>query len=304
MKVEQSKPNRTIRELCSLLGYSTQAYYKFHRAKEKKYLERDLLLHQVNLLRTHQKKIGTRKMYSLLQPFMQEHNLILGRDAFFDLLRDNGLLVRRRKRRKPITTFSNHPFKKYPNLIKDFEPTGPNQLWVSDITYIHLKDDFAYLSLITDAYSRKIVGFCLHHNLSAKGTIKALQMALKSMPKRSELDNRLVHHSDRGLQYGCNDYVEILNDNHISISMTQSGDPLENAIAERVNGILKDEFLEEVHDNFEAALNNIAIAISTYNHLRPHCSIEMLTPVIAHHLNRPLKRTWKNYYKRKENTMV
>jgi putative transposase len=304
LKIERSKPNRTVRELCSLLGYSTQAYYKFHRTKERKYLTNDLLLHQVSLLRTPQEKIGARKMYGLLQPFMQEHSLNLGRDAFFDLLRDNGLLVRKRRRKKPITTFSNHPFKKYPNQIKDFEPTGPNQLWVSDITYIHLKDDFAYLSLITDAYSRKIVGFCLHHNLSAKGTIKALQMALKSIPKRCKLDNRLVHHSDRGLQYGCNDYVEILSDNHISISMTQTGDPLENAIAERVNGILKDELLEEVHDDFEAALNNIAIAISTYNHLRPHCSIEMLTPVMAHQLNRPLKRTWKNYYKRKEEPMV
>ncbi|WP_298297891.1 hypothetical protein [Hydrotalea sp.] len=132
MKVEQSKPNRTIRELCSLLGYSTQAYYKFHRTKEKKYPGHDVLLHQVSLLRVHQKKIGTRKMYSLLQPFMMEHHLNLGRDAFFDLLRDNGLLVRKRKRRKPITTFSNHPFKKYPNLIKGFEPTASNQLWVSD----------------------------------------------------------------------------------------------------------------------------------------------------------------------------
>ncbi|MBX7204248.1 MAG: IS3 family transposase [Bacteroidia bacterium] len=304
MKVEQRKPNRSIRELCSLLGYSTQAYYKFHRTKEKRYLSNDLLLNQVARLRINQKKIGARKMLGILQPFMEEHNIHLGRDAFFDLLKDNGLLVRKRKRRKPITTFSNHPFKKYQNLIKGFEPTAPNQLWVSDITYIHLQNDFAYLSLITDAYSRKIVGFCLHHDLSAKGTIKALQMALKSIPKRTKLDSRLVHHSDRGLQYGCNDYVELLNDNHISISMTQTGDPLENAIAERVNGILKDELLEEVHTDFETAQYNVAVAISTYNHLRPHSSIEMLTPVAAHQLNRPLKRTWKNYYKRKENIMV
>lgn len=270
MKVEQSKPNRTIRELCSLLGYSTQAYYKFHRTQEKRYLGHDLLLNQVAQLRVNQKKIGTRKIFGILQPFMMEHNISLGRDAFFDLLKDNGLLVRKRRRRKPITTFSNHPFKKYQNLIKGFEPIAPNQLWVSDITYIHLENSFAYLSLITDAYSRKIVGFCLHHDLSAKGTIKALQMALKSIPKRTILDNRLVHHSDRGLQYGCIDYVKLLNDNHISISMTQTGDPLENAIAERVNGILKDELLEEVHSDFVTAQHNVAIAISTYNHLRPH----------------------------------
>src|SRR5690606_34932572 len=114
------------------------------------------------------------------------------------------------------------------------------------------------------------------------GTVKALKMALKSIPKRSKQDNRLVHHSDRGLQYGCHDYVKLINDNHISISMTQTGDPLENAIAERVNGILKDELLEEVHPDFETALQSIAVAISTYNHLRPHGSIEMLTPVDAH----------------------
>lgn len=129
-------------------------------------------------------------------------------------------------------------------------------------------------------------------------------MALKSIPKRIILDNRLAHHSDRGLQYGCNDYVELLNKNHISISMTQTGGPLENAIAERVNGILKDELLEEVHSDFETAQLNVAIAISTYNHLRPHSSIEMLTPTVARQLNRPLKRTWKNYYKRKENVMI
>src|SRR5690606_11621401 len=127
-----------------------------------------------------------------------------------------------------------------------------------------------------------------------------LKMALTSIPKRNKQDNQLVHHSDRGLQYGCNDYVKLLNDNHISISMTQTGDPLENAIAERVNGILKDEQLEEVHPGLETALHSIAVAISTYNHLRPHGSIEMLTPMDAHLLNRPLKRTWKNYYKRKE----
>lgn len=300
MKVEQAKANRTIRELCLLLGYSTQAFYKFHRTKEKKYLGNDLLLHQVAQVRAKQKKIGTRKLFGMLQPFMVEHKLSIGRDAFFNLLRENNLLIRKRKRRKPITTFSNHPFKKYQHLIKGFAPMAPNQVWVSDITYIHLHDDFAYLSLITDAYSRKIVGYCLHYNLSAKGTLNALNMALKSIPRRRKGDSRLIHHSDRGLQYGCHEYVKKLTENHISISMTQTGDPLENAIAERVNGILKDELLEEIHPDFDTAMSNIAIAISTYNHLRPHGSVEMLTPMEAHLLSRPLKRTWKNYYKRKE----
>lgn len=223
---------------------------------------------------------------------MQEHHISIGRDAFFDLLSERKLLVRKRKRRKPITTFSDHWMRKYPNLIEEFYPTAPNQLWVSDITYIVLVNCFAYLSLITDAYSRKIVGFYLSMDLSAEGCIKALNMALSNNP----VLGKLIHHSDRGSQYCCSDYVKILNDIYIKISMTQNGDPKENAIAERVNGILKDELLEKVYLDYKQAVKAVSVAISTYNHQRPHGSIDYLTPFEAHFRSGELKRRWKNYY--------
>ncbi len=221
----------------------------------------------------------------------------------FDLLASKGLLIRRRKCRIPRTTYSDHWMRKYPNLIKEFIPTAPNQLWVSDITYIRLPNDFVYLSLITDAYSRKIVGFYLNKTLEAEGCLKALKMALVNNPQRG----RLIHHSDRGGQYCCGDYVSILNKYFIKISMTESGDPLENALAERVNGVLKDELLEEKYSNYEQARHAISVAVSVYNHHRPHGSIDLLTPEEAHYREGELKRRWKNYYstkKRKEAVMI
>jgi putative transposase len=215
------------------------------------------------------------------------------------MLNNQGLLVRRRKRSKPQTTFSSHWLRKYQNLIVGFVPTGPNQLWASDITYIHLEDGFAYLSLITDTYSHKIVGFYLCEDLSAKGCVMALKMALKNNP----CFDKLIHHSDRGLQYCSHDYVKLLQDNSIEISMTQSGDPLENALAERVNGILKDELLEVCYPSYVSSQIAIASAISIYNYQRPHSSVDMLTPVVAHTKTGELKKHWKNYYalrKRKE----
>jgi putative transposase len=283
-----------------LLGYSRQAFYKFVKHAEKESLQHDLILQEVLRIRKTLKRLGTRKLLFKMEGFMREHHIEIGRDAMFDLLATHKLLVRKRKRRVPVTTFSDHWMRKYPNLIVEFIPTAPNQLWVSDITYITLKDDFAYLSLITDAYSRKIVGFYLSETLSADGCIKALQMALKNNPQLG----RLIHHSDRGSQYCCADYVGILDKHFIRISMTQSGDPLENAIAERVNGILKDELLEKVYLNYEQARKAIAAAISIYNYQRPHSSIDMLTPIEAHLKEGELKRRWKNYYSKKKEVVM
>ncbi|MCS6824681.1 MAG: IS3 family transposase, partial [Cytophagaceae bacterium] len=232
-----------------------------------------------------------------MNSFFHQHAIGMGRDAFFHLLREYGLMVRIR-RRKAKTTDSNHPYGKYPNLIKEFIPIAANQLWVCDITYIVIGDGFGYLSLITDAFSRKIVGFCLHKTLSAQGPLSALKQALKNTPNTKGL----IHHSDRGVQYCCGEYVEILENNRIKISMTEHGDPLENAIAERVNGILKTELLEEHYHSFAQAQEAVAVAISTYNHLRPHSSIGNLTPFEAHSLNsgKAPKRLWKNYYQLKQ----
>lgn len=267
-------------------------------------MEHELILQQVGVLRKSQKRLGTRKMLGMLNDFKSQHHLSIGRDAFFDLLRENNLLIRKRKRNKPQTTFSYHFYKKYSDLIKGFIPNASNQLWVSDITYIHLDNGHAYLNLITDAYSRKIVGFYLSKDLSAKGTVFALKMALESEDKRTVKSTRLIHHSDRGIQYCSKEYTNLLISNFIDISMTQTSDPLDNAIAERVNGILKDELLEEVYPEFNTAQLAVASAISIYNHQRPHGSIDMLTPVIAHQKIGAIKRRWKAYYKKKEVSMV
>ncbi|MBX2965857.1 MAG: IS3 family transposase [Cyclobacteriaceae bacterium] len=289
-------PSHSVGSLCSLLGYSRQAYYQHLKVQEQEALQEDLLVQEVLRIRKTQKRIGVRKLLIMMSVFMQQHTIHTGRDAFFDLLRKQGLLVRKRKRSRPQTTFSHHWLRKYQNLVAGFVPTAPNQLWVSDITYIHLHNGFAYLSLITDAYSRKIVGFYLCEDLSARGCVLALRMALKNNPLR----DKLIHHSDRGLQYCSADYVKLLQDNNIRISMTQNGDPLENALAERVNGILKDELLEVSYPSLTEAQQAVAMAISTYNHQRPHSSVDMLTPVIAHTKTGELKKHWKNYYKRKE----
>ena len=300
--MEQSTP-RCINELCLLLGYSRQSYYQGIQYIHQKAYEADVIIEEVLRHRKNLKRIGTRKLLDEMKAFLGMHQFKIGRDAMFDLLAERGLLVSKRKRRGFVTTLSKHRFKKYPNIVRDFIPIAPNQLWVSDITYIHLKEGFAYLSLITDAYSRKIVGFYLSQDLSARGPLAALKMALSTNPHR----NGLIHHSDRGVQYCCDEYVKLLEYHEVKISMTENGDPLENALAERVNGILKQELLEEVFPNFETAQRAVAIACSSYNHLRPHGSIDNLKPAQAHERSGPIKKRWKNYWqikKGKEEKMV
>ena len=293
MRIGQKEALPCTKLLCSLLGYSRQAYYKIIKAQEASRFEASFLLAEVSSIRTNQPCLGGRKLLYKLQGFMQAHDISMGRDTFFELLREQELLVKRRKRKYPRTTFSFHQFRKYPNRIVGFIPTGPNQLWVSDITYIRLTQGFAYLSLITDAYSRKIVGYDLCERLSAKGCMAALKMAVKCRLKPTQ---RLVHHSDRGVQYCCNEYVNLLERHHIHISMTQSPDPLENAMAERVNGILKQELLQPGYGIYKQARPLVSKAIAIYNTERPHSSVDMLTPTQAHQMSGPLKQHWKNYY--------
>ena len=264
-----------------------------------KVFEEELIIQEVLKHRVLQPRIGTRKLIVMLKNFAEMHQINFGRDALFSLLREHDLLIRKRKR-KAVTTFSKHWLKKYPNLIRGFTPLAANLLLVSDITYIVVADGFAYLSLITDAYSRKISGFYLSKTLEARGSVVALKMALKNY---SDTKN-LIHHSDRGVQYCCADYVKILKDKSIKISMTENGDPLENAITERVNGILKEELLEIKYVSFEDARKSVAKAIAIYNSLRPHSSCDMLTPNEAHQKEGELKKHWRNYYKKKEVEMA
>jgi transposase InsO family protein len=242
--------------------------------------------------------MGTRKLYALLVPFMLEHCIKMGRDALFDLLAANKLLIRKRKR-SIRTTYSNHWLRKYPNLVKDYIPRSINQLWVSDITYWKINPHkHIYISLVTDAYSRKIIGYQAAESMEAIESIKALQMALAGLKERN--CKQLTHHSDRGIQYCSGRYVKLLQDYDIKISMTENGDPLENAIAERVNGILKDEYLKHYNvNNLQEAKSCLKKAVETYNNQRPHMSIGNLTPAKVHN-NHHLKteRLWKCYYKK------
>lgn len=279
--------------LCELFGKSRQAYYQRVNYNYKEVIKEEIILQMIRKERKKMPRVGGRKLILKIQPQLSEE-LFMGRDAFFDFLRENGLLVRRRKK-YVYTTMSKHWLRKYPNLIQNIVPSKAHQLWVSDITYIANSQGFSYLSLITDAYSRKIVGWSLGDTLEAKHSVKALKMALRQLPKGTK---GVCHHSDRGVQYCSDEYVSILKKNNFQISMTENGDPLENAIAERVNGILKDEWLNQMAfkdvDEINQALKPI---ITTYNEDRLHSSIDYLTPQTAHCLSVPLERKWKNYYK-------
>ena len=241
--------------------------------------------------------MGTRKLYTKIKPFLEQHGIKMGRDGLFKLLSAHSILIRRRKRRIQ-TTQSLHWLRKYPNLIKDFVPTAINQLWVSDITYWKLQSDtHVYISFITDAYSRRIVGYHVASTLETVETIQALSMAVSQL--KDGTYSGLIHHSDRGVQYCSKDYVKLLQDNSIGISMTQSGDPLENALAERLNGIIKQEYLSgnEVK-TIEQASEVLKKSVELYNSDRPHMSIGNLTPNHVHYAEQaiPVSRLWKNYY--------
>lgn len=223
--------------------------------------------------------LGTRKLYYLLAPRLAEHNVKLGRDALFKLLASRGMLIRR-KRSSTRTTFSYRWFNRYDNLIKNWSSVAPGQLWVSDITYIRMGTGFAYLSLVTDAFSRKIVGYHVAQSLHAINTLKALQMALKN---EDALQKGIIHHSDRGSQYCSAQYVETLNEYGFNISMTQNSDPLDNSIAERVNGIIKQEFIDHYHmTGIRDAKRIVARAVNAYNFKRPHLSLNYKTPSFIH----------------------
>ena len=236
-------------------------------------------------------RMGTRKIYHLIKPDLESACIKMGRDALFDLMDANNLKVTKRKRRH-ITTNSNHVFRRYPNLIRGVEPDGPNQIWVSDITYIRTGQKFLYLFLITDAYSKKIVGCKLANTLDSIHAVNSLQDAIQN--NRQPIAG-LIHHSDRGIQYCSKEYIKVLQENKIKISMTENGDPLENAIAERVNGILKDEYLNQYQNLTTIQLEK---SIEKYNRRRPHLSCDMLTPELAHQESGTLKKRWKNYYKK------
>lgn len=281
-----------------MFGHSKQAYYKqLHQTANKSDAEA-VVVGLIKKKREVWKRGSGRNLHQCLKGDLMDLGIKLGRDKFFDLLRRNGLLVKP-KRLRAKTTSSYHHFNRYKNLIESAEPLRCNEIWVSDITYVWLKgsDSFCYLSLITDLYSRKIVGYCVHEDLSVSGSLDALRMALR---QRKGKHLPLIHHSDRGVQYCCHAYVELLQRHQVHISMTQTGDPLENAVAERVNRTIKEEFTEDrelTFSDIEEAKGEIKKFITFYNEQRPHRSIEWWTPNEAHRRKGRLERVWKSYYK-------
>lgn len=223
-------------------------------------------------------KVGGKKLYKMLKSELRLLKKPIGRDKFFAFLRENDLLIAR-KRRYVRTTNSRHQFKKYTNLIKNLVLNRPNQVWVSDITYLKTAQGFVYLALITDLYSRKIVGYDLSRSLTAAGSLRALRMALA----QAKTTAGIIHHSDRGVQYCCNDYVNLLKQNYVEISMTEENHIAENATAERVNGILKGEFdLDQIYSSFVCTNVAVVQSIRKYNEIRLHNSLKLRTPEEVH----------------------
>jgi putative transposase len=293
--MKQDYPHLGKEVLCRLFGKTRHAYYDHLWRSQGKTLKDDIILQEVLEIRKKLPRLGTRKLLVILEPALLSHGIRVGRYYLFELLGAYKLLIRQRKR-KVFTTDSRHWMRKYSNLIGELVITRPEQLWVSDITYIRVQNYWGYLSLITDAYSRKIMGYGFRKDLSTQGCLTALRMALanRMYPRWS-----LIHHSDRGSQYCSGDYVGLLKREGIAISMTECGNPYENALAERMNGIIKGEFnLYSSQLNFEQVHQQIADSIAAYNGIRPHSSCDYQTPNLTHLQTGELKKRWKTYQKK------
>jgi putative transposase len=261
---------------------SRQAHYKSMACRRRKQQQHETVVELVKQARQRQPRLGTRKLHHVLQQSLQQAGIQIGRDGLFDVLRERNMLVRPR-RAYHRTTNSNHHFRRHPNLLKEgaegrVVPSGCEQLWVADITYLTTGDRTVYLSLVTDAYSRKIVGWHVHLTLQAEEVGQAFRMALRQRKTRQ----RLVHHSDRGIQY-CSGHYQALHRRHgITCSMTDGYDCYQNAMAERVNGILKDELLLLRPADLQQARTMVKEAIAIYNQERPHDSLQKKMPDAVH----------------------
>jgi len=277
-----NKKQKNISGLCKRTGMTRQNYYAKRQRRQKLLIDEKFILSLVRRERQEQPRLGARKVLTLIKGELEENNADVGRDRFFDLLRPNHLLIERKKVFIPKTTNSMHSLPVFKNLLKRYEATAPNQIWVSDLTYIRTEEGFIYGALITDAYSRKIVGAHAGYTLEAEGCMNALNGAITELPR-----NRFpIHHSDRGCQYCCHAYVDILKNRGLSISMTEENHCYENAMAERVNGILKQEYcLDYTFPTKEQAIAAFHEAVYLYNNRRPHMSLNYMIPVVVHMKN-------------------
>lgn len=285
-----------LKRLCGLFGMTRQAYY------ERSWREDDvrMLEHEVLQLVAEQRargRFGVRTLLRMMGPRMEELGIQIGRDRLYELLRGHGLLVRPR-RRHAVTTNSRHKYEKWPYLLGGGEVDGPERAWVSDITYIRTVGGFLYLFLVTDVHSRQVMGHHLGATLEAKGAVAALRMAIG---RRSHPDKPLIHHSDRGVQYCSANYVDVLVEAGITISMTEGASPHQNSIAERINRTFKEQlYMDQVFSSHEQAQQRLDVAVETYNNSRPHRSCSNMTPALAHSTAAPLTRDWKSNKARRQ----
>ena len=272
-----------------MFGINRQIYYRSTKRSRTSKNKAEQVVELVENIRMKMPKIGGRKLYFMLNEPLK--TLKIGRDKFFNILKANHLLITP-KRSYHITTNSHHRFRKHKNLVLDYQITKPNQVWVADITYIGNRKNPSYLSLITDAYSKKIVGHYVAENLTTEGSLLALKKAINTTELK-ELS--LIHHSDRGLQYCSDEYQKKKKKNNISCSMTQNSDPYENAVAERINGILKQEFnIDKFDVETKIKRKIVEESIEIYNELRPHFSNHYLTPNQMHKQEKLKIKTYKN----------
>ena len=262
---------------------SRQGYYKSRHARQRRQVDEEAVVKLVQLERAAQPKLGTRKLLVRLRPELKTAGLAMGRDRLFGLLRDRGMLIQRR-RRTARTTDSRHGFRVHPNRYRAMALQGPHEAWLSDLTYVRTQEGFVYLWLIHDAWSRRIVGYALKETLEVGGSLQALDMALRELPGGAQP----VHHSDRGIQYCCAEYARRLERHRIGVSMTELDHCYENAQAERLNGILKQEYgLGQTLRSKALALAAVREAVTLYNTRRPHTSLGYRTPEHVHRQYRP-----------------
>jgi len=257
-----------------------QNYYKRKRERKRRDVDEGLVVALVNRERKKQPRLGGRKLHRRLNDELMEAGVEIGRDRMFEVLRNNDLLVEPLPR-SPRTTNSKHSLPVYRNLIAGVDPIGPNQIWVTDITYIWTWEGFEYLTLIMDRWSHKIVGYCCSEDLAAKASIEALERAIADLPD----DALLTHHSDRGCQFCCREYVQCLESRGFQVSMTEQNHCAENSHAERLNGILKQEYcLGTRFLSREHARRAVDEAVWLYNHCRPHMTLNLQYPAEVHEM--------------------
>ncbi len=281
--------------LCSFFEKSRQAYYQICRRKDKKSVDDELIVQYVQAYRQEMPRIGTRKLVVLLKPQLQASGIKCGRDKLFSLLGRSGLLIRPKRSRRCITR-STSMRRHFPNLVKGLAVDNPEQVWVGDTTAIGVRDGLAYLALITDTYSKQVMGYHVQRTKESTGSRTALRMALN---RRWYPERQLIHHSDGGTEYFNHGYLQDLVKAHVKASCTAPSSPLENPVAERINGILKQEFLlVEEKRTLDQIIKALPEAIRIYNERRPHTSIDYLTPREAHGRSGPLRKRWKAYRRR------